>query len=124
MRQGEVLGVERRRRWSDEEKLAILARVGIAGRTVSDVAREEDLTRQHIYQWRRELRRKGMWPRSEEAVFLPVDLSPVPEPEVRAAAGPSVSTLEIVLRNGRRLLCNGPVEDCHLARLIRLVETA
>lgn len=47
MRQGEVLGVERRRRWSDEEKLAILERVGVGGRTVADVAREEDLTRQH-----------------------------------------------------------------------------
>lgn len=62
MRQGEVLGVERRRRWSDEEKLAILERVGVAGRTVADVAREEDLTRQHIYQWRQELRRKGLSP--------------------------------------------------------------
>ena len=49
MRQGEVLGVERRRRWSDEEKLAILERVGVARRTVADVAREEDLTRQHRF---------------------------------------------------------------------------
>ena len=76
MRRGKVLGVERRRRWSDEEKLAILARAGVAGRTVADVAREEDLIRQHIYQWRQKLRRKGVWRRSEEMVFLPVDLPP------------------------------------------------
>ncbi|TMV87034.1 IS66 family insertion sequence element accessory protein TnpB [Thioclava sp. BHET1] len=124
MRQGEVLGVERRRRWSDEEKLAILERVGVAGRTVADVAREEDLTRQHIYQWRQELRRKGLWPRSEETVFLPVDLSPALEPEARSAAERPVPTVEILLRNGRRLLCRGGFEDRHLARLIRLVETA
>lgn len=123
MRQGEVLGVERRRRWSDEEKLAILERVGVAGGTVADVAREEDLTRQHIYQWRQELRRKGLWPRSEETVFLPVDLSPSLEPTERGAAKPPGSTVEIVLRNGRRLLCCGGFEDHHLARLIRLVES-
>ncbi|MEX5565703.1 hypothetical protein SM764_20000 [Pseudophaeobacter sp. 1A16562] len=28
---GEILGVERRRRWSDEEKLAIVTSVGIDG---------------------------------------------------------------------------------------------
>jgi transposase len=124
MRQGVVLGAERRRRWSDEEKLAILGRVGVGGRRVSDVAREADLTRQHIYQWRRELRRKGVWPPSSEGVvFLPVDVAPPAEPEAEAAP-PPVSTVEIVLRNGRRLLCNGAVEEHRLARLIRLVETA
>ncbi|MEY8831436.1 transposase [Sedimentitalea sp. XS_ASV28] len=124
MRQGKVLGVERRRRWSDEKKLAILGKVGLSGRTVADVAREEDLTRQHIYQWRQELRRKGIWPRSEETVFLPVDLSPVLEPELRSAVEAPESAVEIVLRNGRRLLCSGGIEDHYLARLIRLVETA
>lgn len=124
MQQGEVLGVERRRRWSDEEKLAILARVGVGGRTVADVAREEDLTRQHIYQWRQELRRKGVWARSEEVMFLPVDPFPAPEPDVQAAAESAASTVEIVLRNGRRLLCDDGIEDRHLARLIRLVEAA
>lgn len=124
MQQGEVLGVERRRRWSDEEKLAILARVGVGGRTVADVAREEDLTRQHIYQWRQELRRKGVRARSEEVMFLPVDPFPAPEPDVQAAAELAASTVEIVLRNGRRLLCDDGIEDRHLARLIRLVEAA
>ena len=57
MREGVVLGLERRRRWTDEEKLEILGRVGLGGRRVADVAREEDVTRQHIYQWRGELRR-------------------------------------------------------------------
>ncbi|MCZ0964089.1 helix-turn-helix domain-containing protein [Paracoccus benzoatiresistens] len=35
---------------------------GVDGWTVADVAREADLTRQHIYQWRQEMRRKGFWP--------------------------------------------------------------
>ncbi|WP_188717225.1 transposase [Paracoccus acridae] len=62
MRHVEVLGRERRRRWSDAEKLGVLERVGVDGRTVADVAREADLTRQHIYQWRQEMRRKGFGP--------------------------------------------------------------
>ena len=60
MRDGLVVGVERRRRWTDEDKLAILAEVGVNGWTVADVARRHDLTRQHIYQWRAEMRRKGL----------------------------------------------------------------
>ena len=67
MRQEVLLGAERRRRWSDDEKLGILAEVARNGWSVADVARRHDLTRQHIYQWRRELRRKPLWPRSETA---------------------------------------------------------
>jgi hypothetical protein len=48
MRDGVLLGVERRRRWTDEAKLAILGEVGVNGWTVADVARRHDVTRQHI----------------------------------------------------------------------------
>ena len=70
MRDGVPLGVERRRRWTDEAKLAILGEVGVNGWTVSDVARRHDVTRQHIYQWRGEMRRKGLWPAADAAVFV------------------------------------------------------
>ncbi|MBU2889784.1 transposase [Celeribacter halophilus] len=59
MRHEVIVGVERRRRWRDDEKQAILEEVGVNGATVTDVARRHDITRQHIYQWRRALRRKG-----------------------------------------------------------------
>ena len=59
MRDGVLPGVERRRRWTDEAKLAILDEVGVNGWKVADVARRHDLTRQHIYQWRGEMRRRG-----------------------------------------------------------------
>lgn len=58
MRHEILVGVERRRRWSIEQKLQILSEVGVDGATVADVARRHDVTRQHIYQWRREMRRK------------------------------------------------------------------
>ena len=50
--------VERRRRWRDDEKRSILNEVGVNGASVADVARAHDITRQHIYQWRQELKRK------------------------------------------------------------------
>ncbi|MBN2741587.1 MAG: transposase, partial [Rhodobacteraceae bacterium] len=46
---GEVLGVERRRRWSDEEKLEILLEVGAGGASVTQVAQRHELTRSQIY---------------------------------------------------------------------------
>ena len=58
----EVLGVERRRRWPDAVKLSILAEVNTDGWSPADVARRHDVTRQHIYQWRRKLRAKGLLP--------------------------------------------------------------
>ena len=57
---GDVLGRERRRRWRDEEKLAVILEVGVDGATVTSVAQRHELTRQQIYTWRRELRLKGM----------------------------------------------------------------
>jgi hypothetical protein len=42
---GGVLGVERRRRWSDEDKLSIVSSVGIDGATVTQVACRCDVNR-------------------------------------------------------------------------------
>lgn len=56
----EILGQERRRRWRDDEKLAIVMSVGVAGATVTDVAHRHDVTRQQIYTWRGELKIKRL----------------------------------------------------------------
>ncbi|MFW7266344.1 transposase [Gluconacetobacter sp. Hr-1-5] len=56
MRQKILIGVERRRRWSDNQKMRVLSEVGVDGATVSDVGRHHDPTRQHLYQWRLWLR--------------------------------------------------------------------
>jgi len=46
---GDILGVERRRRWGDVEKLGIVPSVGVDGATVTQVAHRHDVTRQQIY---------------------------------------------------------------------------
>lgn len=40
-----VLGVERRRHWNDDDKLAIVSSVGIGGATVTHVVHKHDVTR-------------------------------------------------------------------------------
>lgn len=124
MRDGVVLGMERRRRWTDEAKLAILGEVGVNGWTVADVARRHDVTRQHIYQWRREMRRKGLWPAGEASVFLPVEMAAAPEAEAATEPGGAEAQITVVLRNGRQLCCANGIDDAALSRLVRLLETA
>ena len=52
----EVLaGPERRRRWSIEQKRAIVAAAFKPGAVVRDVARQADATSSLIYRWRRDL---------------------------------------------------------------------
>jgi len=54
---GEVVGrVERRRRWSDGEKLAVVMASLEPDAVVATVARRFDVTRQQIYDWRRAAR--------------------------------------------------------------------
>lgn len=50
-----LTGPERRRRFSLEEKRAIVARAFAQGAVVSDVARRADVCASLIYRWRREL---------------------------------------------------------------------
>jgi transposase len=143
---GEVLdGVERRRRWSDEEKLRILMEVGLRGATLTDVARRHSVSRSQLYTWRRELKRHGALRPPEAAedrpVFVPVTppllptlaVEPAPPgdvaPAAPAAAGcktpkPSAPAIEVALSNGRRLCVPPGIDDAALTRLIRVVEGA
>ena len=113
----EVLGVERRRRWSDDEKLAVVSEVGVNGATVAEVAQRHDVTRKHIYQWRRELRSKGLWNDGEDLRFLRLPVSDAPRPVTGSAA------VEILFSNGRALRGVEGLAADDLARLIRVVES-
>jgi transposase len=48
-------GPERRRRWSFEQKQALIAAAFASGAIVRDVARQSDVCTSQIYRWRREL---------------------------------------------------------------------
>ena len=51
-----ITGPERRRRWSDEQKRAIVAESLAPGAVVSEVARRADVGPGQIYRWRKEFR--------------------------------------------------------------------
>jgi transposase len=48
-------GPERRRRWSDEERLRILTEAFSPGACVAEVARRHDVSTALVYTWRRKL---------------------------------------------------------------------
>ena len=50
-----ITGIERRRRWSEEQKRQIVEAAFAPGANVSEVARQADLHNGIIYKWRREL---------------------------------------------------------------------
>lgn len=49
-------GPERRRRWSDEDRLQILTEAFAPGACVAEVARRHDVSTALVYTWRRKLR--------------------------------------------------------------------
>lgn len=121
----EILGAERRRRWNDEKKLDIVMSVGVDGATVTEAARRHDVTRQQIYTWRSELRRKGLLLPSAGPVFLPVDMSAARSTSDRHKDADDLSaTVELQLCLGRSLRFDRDIDTAILARLIRAVETA
>ena len=74
-----ITGRERRRRWSEEEKRAIVAESVAPGASVSEVARRADVGPGQIYRWRQEFR-------AVADGFARILIAP-PEPAAEAADG-------------------------------------
>jgi transposase len=70
-----LTGPERRRRFSDGEKRAIVAAAFAPGAVVSDVARQADVCPSLIYRWRREL--GPGWGGFAEVVLTPAAVATV-----------------------------------------------
>ena len=86
-----ISGIERRRRWSEDQKQDIVAAAFAPGSTVSEVARREDIHNAMIYKWRRELQ-------SSNGGFAPVV---VKSDEVAMCGNQGV--IEVALGNGTQL---------------------
>jgi len=124
---GEILGLERRRIWRDEDKLEIVMSVGIDGATVTQVAQRHEVTRQQIYAWRHELKKKGLWSPDAGALFFPLDMPvaagvSVAQPPVVEAPPPVA--VELRLRGGRSLHFESTIDPIALSGLIRAVDAA
>lgn len=97
-----------RRRWTEEEKRAILAEVR-DGISVSEVARRKGVARDLLFRWRREERRKS-GPGRDVAGFVPLSL-----PALHSPPGDDV---EVVLASGVRLAVSGRTNLALLRRVI------
>lgn len=84
-----VLQVERRRRWSDEQELAVLRETTEPGVIVSMVARRYGINTGQFYTWHKQLLQGAM------SGFILVDLTPPPTAPV-----PSIGTIRITGRTG------------------------
>ena len=73
-----ITGVGGRRRWSADEKARILEEAMAPGAVVSDVARRNGMSPQHLFTWRRQAKREAD---NHPLTFTPVVVSPdTPQP--------------------------------------------
>ena len=104
-----LVGRERRRRWSANDKLQIVREAFAPGARVALVARRRDVSRSQIYRWRATLREGRLDGSGGEVVgFVPVQMPMAPSvapnapiPAMDSFAGGSV--IEIGLAGGRCL---------------------
>jgi transposase len=103
-------GPERRRRWSADQKRAILAAADEPGAIVSEVARRADICTSLIYRWRQDRRRT--------AGFVPAML--VEEPAVEAPVMGTGSTAIVVdLAGGVRVSIGGSAPAALVSAALR-----
>jgi len=118
----EVLGVERRRRWSLQDKLRIVEETMQPGVTVTEVARRHCVAPSVVFTWRR-LAREGRLGDAGPA-FVQVEITPVPAQVPSAASPPRRSGLiEIILGRGRRIRVDREVDAEALRRVLQVVES-
>ena len=78
-----ITGTGGRRRWSADEKARILEEAMAPGAVVSEVARRNGMSPQHLFTWRRQAKREAGDP---PLAFTPVVVAPEP-PQPTPAAG-------------------------------------
>jgi transposase len=126
-----ITGRERRRRWSMEEKLRIVAETEEVGARVSEVAARHGVYPGLLFTWRRQVR-DGVLAAPPAATFMPVRMlatEPAPDPEVQYPANGERSTpvaaprlrdatIEIILVNGCRLRVDQQIDVRALRRIV------
>src|SRR5690349_13908495 len=109
----EVVELGRRRRWTEEEKLRIVmeslggARLGMA------TARRHGIARSLLWKWRRQFDVRS----AGGSDLVPAVVVPERTPTPSAS-----SRMEIVAKNGRRIIVDADVDVAALGRVLDVVE--
>jgi transposase len=126
----EVLGgLERRRRWSQDDKVRIVEETLAPGAKVTAVARRNGVAASLVFTWRRQART------SEQVVpsFAPVQIAateaeetpkhlPAGDSQGRSVVAARIGLIEIDLGNRRRIRVDAHVDPEALARVLEVLE--
>ena len=127
----EVLGgLERRRRWSQDDKARIVEETLAPGAKVTEVARRNGVAASVVFTWRRQARTiKQVGPRfapvqiaAAEALEETSKLLPEDDGRVRFVAAARIGLIEIDLGNRRRIRVDAHVDPEALARVLDVLE--
>ena len=114
--------VPRRRHWSDADKIRIVEEGFLGHRRVTATARRHGVSRSLLTIWRRQYR-SGELGDGTSPAFVPLTVTPkAPAAAQVAPRTPPDVQLEIVLRNGRRVLVVSSVDPEVLARFLPVLE--
>jgi transposase len=135
-----ITGPERRRRWSNAEKLQLVAEACQPGNSVSQVARKRGISASQLFGWRRKAMAKGLITdrRLEEVTpkaltFAPVEIAKKqPPPDAggkvrlarRQAATGISGSVEIELKGGDRVRVEGCADAGLVVRIISALRRA
>ena len=115
---------DRRRSWSDHDKLCIVEESFIGHRQATATARRHGICRSLLTTWRRQYR-NGELGSSRPVSFAPVTVSkemPASRANPVNSCSPPDCQVEIALPNGRRLIVPADVETEALARILAVVD--
>lgn len=119
----EILGRERRRRWSKEDRARIVAESFRPGVSVSWVARRHDLSPSQLFAWRKVARQPQEAP-ALVSRLIPVEVSPterVPESDDKGELASVSPRAQIAFPNGRHLFVSADLDRRLLDELIGAV---
>lgn len=136
MSEVEILArIERRRKWTPEEKAALLAEVEAAGGKVRRVARRHGISESVLYNWRsaRKAALEAGAGSSGAITFLPVGvigeaanetpamLPSLASPRPHRGAERGAGAIEIALPDGSRVYVDALVNEEALSRVMRAI---
>lgn len=121
----EIVDSGRRRRFSNEAKLAIVAESYSAPRQVTATASRHGITRFQLNDWRRAAREGRLGSGRGVEGFIPALLVPEHAIPVAATKPPTAQSglMEVLSANGRRVIVDRDVDVEVLLRIVRGLET-
>jgi transposase len=106
-----ITGPERRRSWSEDQKLTLLAAAFSPGAKVAEVARRADICTSLIYRWRRDFAAEA------PGGFMPALLSDDRAPDGEAVAPKPAIVVE--LTGGRRVKIDAGADPALVTAVLR-----